>query len=252
MKKIILDGRIHIANTFSIIGHRGLPEIAPENSGTGFRIAAELGIPIVELDVRLTRDRELVVIHDNDIRKISDGKGKVNRSDLRYLRQFDYGRRFHSRFKGEKLLTLEEALKILLPKVIVMVELKEDKRRRREMAQALARILEKDQTLNSKLIICSFSDKLLLEVRRFLPFFWLGFIFRTKPKKNLNKAFHFGFASIHPHRRIIKKSLIELARSLDIPIFVWTVNSLKEARKWKERGVQGVITDQSAELINRI
>lgn len=231
------------SSPFLVIGHRGLPKLAPENSGSGFKLAVELGIPMVELDVRMTRDKELVVIHDNDIKRVSDGRGKIHQKDFRFLRQFDYGSSFNWRFKGEKLITLEEALLILLPKVRVMIELKEDKKRRREVAEELVKLLSKREILLSEIIVCSFSEKLLLEIKRMNPFIRLGLIFRTKPKQLLRKAFNYGFNSVHPYHGVAKKPLIKWALSHGLHVYIWTVNSFKSIKKWKTNGVQGVITD---------
>lgn len=235
---------------FFVIGHRGLPKLAPENSGSAFKLAVQLGVPMVELDVRLTKDKELVVVHDNDIRKISDGKGKVTKNDLRFLRQFDFGSHFHPRFKGEKILTLDEVLNILLPKVAVMIELKEDKKRRKEMAESLERTLEKRISQFSKLIVCSFSDKLLLEVQSRMPSLNIGLIFRTKPKTKFRKAYELDFSSVHPHHRLAKKKLIRWAKENGLGVYIWTVNSLKSIKKWKADGVQGVITDIPERVLN--
>lgn len=239
-------------DSFLVIGHRGLPELAPENSGSGFKLAVDLGIPMVELDIRLTKDKEVVVIHDNDIRRISDGKGKVTQKEFRYLRQFDYGSWFHPRFKGEKLLTLKETLDILLPKVGVMIEIKEDKKTRHEMAEELVKILDKYRGMLSKIIVCSFSDKLLLDVQKYNLPVKLGLIVRTKPKKNFHNAFEFGFDSVHPYHRIANKSLIKWAKTAGLEIFIWTVDSIKSIRKWKSLGVLGVITNIPERILNQL
>lgn len=240
------------SQSFLLIGHRGLPRLTPENSAAGFKLAAELHIPMVELDVRMTRDRELVVIHDDNIKKLSDGKGKVNQKDFRYLRQFDYGSSFHERFRGEKLLRLEEALEILLPKVSVMIELKEDKHRRAEIAQVLTRILEKRGLLLSGLIVCSFSYQMLLEVQKRNPEIWLGLIFRTKPKRNFMRAYELGFDSVHPHHRVAKKKLVQWAKAQGLKVFVWTLNSFKSVKKWRSLDIDGIITDIPERFINRL
>ncbi|MBI4398262.1 MAG: hypothetical protein HY586_03980 [Candidatus Omnitrophica bacterium] len=234
---------------FQIIGHRGVPKLTPENSASGFKLAVALGIPMIELDVRLTRDKELVVIHNNDIKKYSDGKGKVTQCDFRYLRQFDYGSYFDPRFRGEKILKLEEALDILLPRVRVMVEIKEDKIRRKEMADVLLQILEKKKQMLDKIIICSFSDKQLIEIQKRDPTIWLGLIARTKPKSSFEKACYLGFRSIHPHHRIASASLIKWAKAQGMYVFIWTVNSLKNVRHWKAREIDGIITDIPSRLI---
>ncbi len=93
-----------------VIGHRGACAHAPENTLAGFRAAAALGVSAVEFDVRLSRDRVCVLIHDPDVDRTTDGSGAVGAHDLAQLKTLDAGAWFDPRFTGERMPTLAEAL----------------------------------------------------------------------------------------------------------------------------------------------
>ena len=88
------------------IGHRGAKAYAPENTLTSFKKAIEIGVDAIELDVRKTKDNKLVVIHDADIKRTTNGKGLVAELSLKEIKGF-------SAEGGEKIPTLEEALDFL-------------------------------------------------------------------------------------------------------------------------------------------
>src|SRR4030066_2090571 len=88
------------------IGHRGARAYEPENTLRSFREALEIGVDAVEFDVRKTRDNHLVVIHDADVKRTTNGKGLVADLTLKEIKDLSTG-------KGEKIPTLEEALEFL-------------------------------------------------------------------------------------------------------------------------------------------
>ncbi len=109
-----------------VVGHRGLPTHAPEETHATFRACIELRIGI-ELDVRRTRDGQLVCIHDDSVNRTTDGTGKVAELSLRELRQFDAGKKFSPAFAGEIIPTLEETFALLRDHkspVLIAVDLK--------------------------------------------------------------------------------------------------------------------------------
>lgn len=110
-----------------VIGHRGLPTHAPEETHETFAACMELRVGI-ELDVRRTRDGQLVCVHDATVDRTTDGKGKVADLSLRELRQLDAGKKFGPEFAGERVPTLEEVFALLRERksnVLVAVDLKE-------------------------------------------------------------------------------------------------------------------------------
>src|SRR6188474_1210870 len=108
-----------------LIAHRGGSLEAPENTMAAFRHAIEVGMRLVELDVQLSSDGEMVVIHDETLDRTTDGTGAVHDYTLEELRQFDAGTKFGPQFVGERIPTLREVLELCLDKGAgVVIELK--------------------------------------------------------------------------------------------------------------------------------
>jgi len=96
----------------TLVGHHGVPSIAPENTLAGVRAACQLGIPGIEVDVRVTADGIPVLIHDRDIRRTSNGTGYVDQMRFADLQQFDFGSWFSPQFAGEPILSLNGFLSV--------------------------------------------------------------------------------------------------------------------------------------------
>ncbi|MGH2523785.1 MAG: glycerophosphodiester phosphodiesterase, partial [Anaerolineales bacterium] len=126
-----------------ILGHRGASAYAPENTLAAFRRSLELGAEGVELDVTLSADGVLVVIHDDTVDRTTDGAGRVNGLTLAQLKKLDagYPARFGDRFAGERIPTLEEVFAELDARAIVNVELKEDTSPKRELAEKVVQVI---------------------------------------------------------------------------------------------------------------
>jgi glycerophosphoryl diester phosphodiesterase len=110
-----------------VVGHRGLPKHAPEETHANFAACIELRVSI-ELDVRRTRDGQLVCIHDDTVNRTTTGTGKVAELSLRELRQFDAGKKFDPLFTGERIPTLEDVFALIRDRkatsLLVAVDLK--------------------------------------------------------------------------------------------------------------------------------
>jgi glycerophosphoryl diester phosphodiesterase len=110
-----------------LVGHRGLPTHAPEETLATFNACIDLRVG-VELDVRRTRDGQLVCLHDPTVDRTTDGKGKAGDLSLRELRQLDAGKKFDAAFTGERVPTLEEFFSLLHERrssILVAVDIKE-------------------------------------------------------------------------------------------------------------------------------
>jgi len=108
-----------------IIGHRGSPADRPENTLASYRRAIEVGATAVEIDARTTKDGVLVSLHDADLARTADGKGKVGDLTLAEIRAFDAGSKFDANFAGERVPTVREILELCRGKVDVLFDLKE-------------------------------------------------------------------------------------------------------------------------------
>jgi glycerophosphoryl diester phosphodiesterase len=114
-------------NHIPVLGHRGICAKYPENTMPSFRAAIELGVDLIEFDVNVTRDGELVVIHDNAIDRTSNKTGLTRDYTLAELKSFDFGCRFNEKFKGETIPTLRELLTLAATRdnLLLNVEIKD-------------------------------------------------------------------------------------------------------------------------------
>ncbi|MBQ8758543.1 MAG: glycerophosphodiester phosphodiesterase, partial [Clostridia bacterium] len=91
-----------------VLGHRGICAKYPENTMVSFEAAIALGVDLIEFDVNMTKDGELVVIHDNNIARTCDHEGLTRDYTLAELKSFDFGCKFSEKFKGTQIPTLKE------------------------------------------------------------------------------------------------------------------------------------------------
>lgn len=113
------------AGAVDVIAHRGASAYAPENTLAAFELAVEQGAHWFELDCTLSKDGEVIVIHNGDVDRTTDGKGSVADLTLAELEQLDAGSWFDPKFAGEKLPTLAEALDLAKGRIGVYVEIKD-------------------------------------------------------------------------------------------------------------------------------
>ncbi len=106
------------------VGHRGTVHLAPENTLAAFRKAIELGLDLIEIDVRETRDGHLVIMHDATVDRTTDGKGRVSDLTLEEIKRLDAGSWFSPKFAGERVPTLDEALSVMEGRALPDIDFK--------------------------------------------------------------------------------------------------------------------------------
>lgn len=111
-------------NPLLICAHRGASGIAPENTLVAFQMAIDAGATMLELDVQVTNDNHLVVFHDDDLERTTDGKGRINLTSLDELRELDAGSWFHPSFGNETIPLLREVLDLVVGRAYLNIEIK--------------------------------------------------------------------------------------------------------------------------------
>lgn len=212
------------------VGHRGARAYEPENTLRSFGKAIELGVDAVELDVRKTRDDHLVVIHDADVKRTTNGKGLVSELTLKEIKVF-------STEKNEKIPTLEEALDFLDKKVKVFVELKEAGFEE----QVLALVHKKK--LAENVIIVSFLEDALREVRELDAEVETGLIY-AKHKNPLKTALELKAQWLLSFYKFTHTANVQKAHENGLKVVVWTVNTPEEVAEMVKKGVDGVASDK--------
>jgi glycerophosphoryl diester phosphodiesterase len=219
------------------IGHRGAKTHEPENTIRSFKKALELGVNAVELDVRKTKDGQLVVIHDSEVDKTTNGVGKVDEFTLEEIKEF-------VKQKGEKIPTLKEALDFLDEKVKILVELKETGYEEKVYD------LIKEQGLIDNVIIVSFKEEALKRIRELDPNIETGFIY-ARYKKPLEKAEELKVDYVLPLYHFTHTADVKRAHEKGLKVIVWTINKKEDVEKFVAKGVDGITSD-SPEILNML
>jgi glycerophosphoryl diester phosphodiesterase len=173
-----------------VVGHRGVPHLHQENTLAGFRRAVELGVPAVELDVRITKDRRAVCVHDSNLKRLTGLSGEVidmkwdQLSRLRVLKNLAMGvdpsgKDIVATYEREEPIPLlAEVLSAVATKVVLNVEIKIEMPRwwRVEAAEIVAQVIA-DTKVEDRVIVTSFDPRLLVSTRRAHPDIAVGFCF---------------------------------------------------------------------------
>ncbi len=212
------------------IGHRGARAYEPENTLRSFRKALEIGANAVELDVRKTRDNHLVVIHDADVKRTTNGKGLVADLTLKQIKEL-------STEKGEKIPTLEEALDFLDNKAKILIELKEQGLEEKVLAAVQTRKLEKN------VIITSFLEDALRKIRELDKNVETGLIY-AKHKNPLKAALDLKAQYLVAFYKFTHTANVQKAHENGLKVIVWTVNTPEEVAAYAKKGVDGIASDK--------
>jgi glycerophosphoryl diester phosphodiesterase len=212
------------------IGHRGARAYEPENTIRSFKKAIEIGVDAVELDVRKTKDGQLVVMHDADVKRTTDGEGLVSELTLKEIKGF-------SAEKGEKIPTLKEALDFLDKKVKVIIELKEAGVEDEVLALVKANRLEKN------VIVTSFLEDALQKVRELDKDIATGLIY-AKHKNPLKTALELKAQYLVALYRFTHTANVQKAHENGLKVIVWTINTPEEVAAYIQKGVDGIASDK--------
>ena len=222
-----------------VIGHRGASGTRPENTMVAFRRAQELGAHMIELDVQLSRDRDVMVMHDWTLERTTDGRGRVGDKTLAELRRLDAGAWFDAEYAGERIPTLREVLDaITLP---VNVELKASGD---DGLEARALDVVREAGAEERVIFSSFDPESLVRLRRLSPSGAIAVLWsRRHLAMALRLAGRVDATALHIRKDAVASSEVRAAVDRGLAVRAWTVNDPGESGRLAAAGVSGVFTD---------
>jgi len=223
-----------------IIAHRGSASLAPENTRSAIRLALKEDVDWVEIDIRLTRDQQWVVMHDSNLRRVAGKRTSVSKLSLEEIKKVDVGAWFNARFKGERVLTLREACRLILPKARLILDIK-SRAKREQIAATLKAQLAGFKA--ESIVLSSFSLPLLKDLREHLPNCHYGYLIKDRPKSRIRQAVEAGFFSVHPKYSIFTKALAAQAHFSKLQVYIWTVNTQDAMSRVVKNGADGFFTD---------
>ncbi len=195
-----------------------------------FKKALELGVDAVELDIRGTKDGEIVVIHDAKVDRTTNGKGSVSELTLEEIKQLVTE-------KGEKIPTLEEALDFLDKKAKILIELKENGLEKKVLG------LIHEKALEENVIVVSFLEEALRKVRELNDTIETGLIY-VRHKNPIKAALQLRANYLLSLYRFTHTSNISKAHENGLKVIVWTINTPEEVSEYAKKGVDGIASDK--------
>jgi glycerophosphoryl diester phosphodiesterase len=229
----------------AIIAHRGGSAYAPENTLAAFQKAVEQGADGIELDVHLSADGEVVVIHDSNLERTTNGAGSVYETPLAALKELDAGSWYGAEFNGEKIPTLDEVFELVGGRLFVNVELKGPGLLRSELPVRVAEIVERF-SLTQKVIFSSFNPWQLRQIGKLLPQARLGMLLIPGVLAEIYRLISGVVVkpwAYHPHFKTVTQKFSERSNKLGRSVLAWTVNDAEEITRLCRLGIYGIITD---------
>ena len=217
-----------------IIAHRGASAHAPENTMAAFQLAMDIHADGIELDVMLSKDGHVVVVHDNTVDRTTNGSGRVKDMTLEELKSLDAG-------GGEKIPTLEEVFDRFGGQCLINIELKNYSSIFDSLPLDVAKLV-KLHDLSDSVLLSSFNAFNLPRVRRRLAGVKLGLITDSGKARNWIWRF-FHYDSLHPYFSDVDEVLVSALHAKGKQINVWTVDDPDEIRRLASLDVDGIITN---------
>lgn len=254
------------SDEFMVIAHRGGLSLGPEHTLYTYQRAVQLGVDVLEIDVRVTKDGQLVVIHDRTVNRTTNGTGSIENYNLADMHTLDAayrwspdgGNTFPLRGKGIKIPSLSEVFQEF-PQMRINIEIKEPQA---AMIPTLCRIIQ-DHNMLQKVMIASFDAGSLKKFRSICPgaatsagtseviFFYLLQKMRLESIYSPN-ALALQVPEKYGALQVVNRRFVEAAHKRNLRVQVWTINDIDSMKRLLKLGVDGVMTDYPQRLLGAL
>jgi glycerophosphoryl diester phosphodiesterase len=240
-----------------VIAHRGDSAHRPENTLAAFASALELGTEVMELDVQLTRDGHVIVIHDPTLDRTTSGRGSVREQTLAEVRAVSagYPARFGDAYKGERVPTLAEALAFLRDRCRPMIELKSDSVTDDADGGLEALTIEeiRKARMEQECALISFSRLALLRCRRAAPEILRGHLFHdATPDEVVTGAREAGTDLVMPEKSMLTEALFERTRAAGLRVATWVLDEPEELAALSAFELYGFASNRPGVLMDAV
>jgi glycerophosphoryl diester phosphodiesterase len=243
-----------------IIAHRGESFDAPENTLAAINLAWERGASAVEIDVHMTKDKQIVVIHDEDTARVSNRKMIIKKSFFKELKKLDTGSFKDEKWKGEHISSLQEVLKTVPDYGRLIIEIKSNS----DLLDRLKIELAKSKLQNSQIEIIAFDSSILAKAKKIMPEYrmlWLldldyylpWWLIWLSKNRLIKKAKKLNFDGVDVWAgKLLTKDFITAFKNSGLLVYTWTVNSPKKSEFLISQGIDGITTDRAAWITEQI
>ena len=233
-----------------VIAHRGFSGAAPENTLAAIRAAIGVGADMTEIDVTLSSDNRVVVIHDETLDRTTNGSGEVAEFSRAELRELDAGSWFGPSFAGERIPTLDEVLTAVEGRILLNVEIKSEAVARGVVARVAAAIREHGMV--EQVVVSSFSPEALQQMHETAPEIRTAVLYNTKFHQGQDAVeivSDLGASVFNIKRQRLTRKMLRRCRENDVPVGLYTVNKPRRLRRLVKKGIDAIFTDHPDRLI---
>ncbi len=247
-------------NDRKIIAHRGESFIAPENTIASVQLAWDKGVKAVEVDVRLTKDKQVVLMHDKSTKRTGNFNKIIADSTLEDLRMVDVGIYKGKQWQGEPIPTLSEVLQTTPEEGRLIIEIKSDAK----IILPLFDVLKNAELASSQIEIISFNFQILVKAKQLMPQYkvmWLldldyylpAWMLWINTKKIIRKLKQHKLDGVDVWAgKKLNQNLVSQIKSCNLLMYTWTINDLKTAEKLFTMGVDAITSDRAGWMKNQL
>lgn len=235
-----------------IIGHRGARREAPENTLGGFAYLRSLGIHRVELDLHLTRDQQLVVIHDYTTQRTTGKAGTVNQLSSGELNRYNAAAQFKGWQQIEPVATLQEVLAAWPELQSIQLEVKTASVNAiPAISDRLAFVIHEFQ-LGGRATVTSHDVRVLAHMHERYPHIRRGYVAERFARDPLATCHHLRCEYLVMDYKGLRPAIVAHAHEMGMHVSTWTVNDLNNAHRMVEMGVDSLITDVPSLMLENL
>lgn len=240
-----------------VIAHRGGAKLAPENTLAAIKQAVDLGVDMIEIDVILSKDGEIIVIHDSKIDRTTNGSGVVKEMTLAEIKRYDAGSWFDAKFAGEKVPTLAEVFSAINGRSTLLIEIKDGDEAYPGLERKVVDAIHQHRA-NAWVIVQSFNEASVLRVKAMdsslITYYLMSRNFPDFYKDRISETVGSPIADLPydglaVHHNQIDPEKVSAIHRAGFKLLVWTVNAEEDMQKSLAAGVDGIITDRPDQLL---
>ena len=243
-----------------ILGHRGASYDAPENTLASVNLAWERKADAVEIDIYLSKDGKIVAYHDKTTKRIGGRDREVKEQTFDELQTLDVGAWKNAKYKAERIPTLTQILETIPDQKRLFIEIKCGP----EVLPQLKQELAASGKTAAQTAIIGFEYETMQQAKQLMPELEVIWVFKVKQNKVTRKWQHKPDYYIQKakaanldgldlgYNGFVNKAFVEQAKAADLPVYVWTVNKVADAKKLAAMGVTGITTDRPGLLLSAL
>lgn len=227
-----------LSTDLGITAHRGGARKAPENTKSALQYTIDCEADYAEIDVQETKDGELILLHDNSLKRTAGVNKNVWEMTLAQVEKLDAGASFHKKFRGEKIPTLDEVLKFCEGRLDLNIEIKYNGKNKGIVNKVIRCI--KENQFENHCVVTSMNYQFLKQIKKAAPEIRTGYIM-TMTYGSISRVKAADFFSVK--YTYVDEEFVREAHALGKEVHAWTVNYRGDVKRMLDMGVDNIITD---------